>query len=320
MKILIAYDGSGYSHNALHDLRRAGLTYKADVLIISVSEVWLSPLTEQSGDEVCLDKDAVEYFRKHSEQMDRNFMETRKILIEAKDELQKHFPKWTIQTESMTGSPVQMILQKSAAFAPNLIVAGPRGLSADRGSGLGSVSQNILSYSRLPVRIGRGGSQSQGDVDRLKIAICLDGSACSLEAVKTAALRDWKGKPEFRLFVVTDPLAALITGRVLQVIPGVPEGRMREEEKWVNALAEKALRILENSGRTASVHIYSGNPRIMLVNESKKWNADAVFVGMNSRQSRSLGCVASAVAARASCSVEVISKNDEPLNINPYGK
>ena len=195
------------------------------------------------------------------------------------------------------------------AVAPDLIVVGPRGLSSDRQSGLGTVSQNVLSYSQFPVRVGRGSSET--DVDQLKVAICFDGSACSLEAVKTVASRNWQGTPEVRLFVITDPLVALIPGRAFQVIPGVPEDRMKGEEKWVTALAEIALRILEDSGWTASVHVYSGNPRIMLVNESKEWNADTVFVGMNSRQSHLLGCVASAVAARAPCSVEVISRTNE---------
>jgi nucleotide-binding universal stress UspA family protein len=306
MKILIAYDGSGYSHNALDDLRRAGLPDKADVLLISVSEVWLSPPTEQVSDDVCLDNDVLEYFNKHSEQMDRNFTESKTVLIDAKNELQRHFPNWTITTEAVAGSPARMILQRSTAFAPDLVVVGSRGLSSDRGSGLGSVSQNVLSYSQFSVRIGR---RSFGnDVGQLRIAICIDGSACSLEAVKTAAQRDWQGNPEFGLFVVTDPVIALIPGRVLQVIPGVPEGRMKGEETWVTALAKKALRILEDSGRTASVHIYSGNPRIMLVDASKEWKANAIFVGMHSQQSHLLGCVASAVAARASCSVEVVLK------------
>ena len=306
MRILIAYDGSGYSHNALQDLQRAGLPGKADVVMISVSEVWLSPQTEQTGGDVCSDKEVLEYFRKRSEQMDRNLAETNTILIEAKEELQEYFPTWTIRTEPMAGSPAQLIMQRSMTFVPDLIVVGPRGLSSGGSSGLGSVSQSILSYSHFSLRVGRGGPGT--DVGRLKIAICIDGSACSLEAAKTAALRDWKGKPEFRLFVVTDPFTQLIPGRVFQIIPGMAEGRMNGEEKWANSLADKALRTVEDSGRTASVQICSGNPRIMLLNESMKWKADTLFVGMNSQQSSSLGCVASAVAGRARCTVEVISK------------
>ena len=303
---MIAYDGSGYSHSVIHDLRRAGLPEKADVVMISVSEMWLSPQTKNNSHDDCSDNDILEYFRKHSEQMDRNLTEANQILIDAKDELQQHFPNWTIKTEVIAGSPAQMILQKAEAFAPDLIVVGPQGLSSDRQSGLGSVSQNVLSYSQFPVRIGRGSSETA--IDKLKVVICFDGSACSMEALRTVALRNWQGTPEFRIFVITDPLVALIPGRVLQVIPGVPEDRMKGEKKWVTALAEIALRILEDSGQTASVHVYSVNPPIMLVNESKEWKADAVFVGMNSQQSDRLGCVASAVAARSSCSVEVISK------------
>ena len=238
--------------------------------------------------------------------MDRNLAETKKILIEAEYELHEHFPNWSIQTELTAGSPAQMILQKSATFMPDLIVVGPRGLSSDTGSGLGSVSQSILSYSPFPVRVSRKSSQN---IDRQKIAICLDGSPCSLGVVKTAALRHWKGRPEFSLLVIADPIVPSIPGRVLRLVPGGLEGRMKGEEKWVKTLAENALHILADSGRTATVDIYSGNPRIMLVNASNAWKADAVFVGANSQQSNWLGCVASAVTRAASCSVEVIPES-----------
>ena len=309
MRLLIAYDGSGYSHNALQDLRWAGLPEKADVLMVSVAEVWLSPLADQTRDDDFSDEDIREYFQKHSEQIDRNVTQTEQILIDAKAELQNKFPKWAIETESIAGSPSQVILQKTTDFVPDLVVVGPRGLSSDRGTGLGSVSQTVLSYSRFPVRIGRG-SFGTG-VDQLKIAICFDGSACSLDAVKAAAARDWQKNAEFTLFVVTDPFIELIPGRAFQVIPGLSEYRMTGEIRWVKTLADEAIGILENSGLTTSVQIYSGNPRIMLANGSTEWKADTVFVGMNSRRSNLLGCVASAVAARSPCSVEVIPRSND---------
>ncbi|MEP7147717.1 MAG: universal stress protein [Acidobacteriota bacterium] len=306
MKILIAYDGSGYSHSILRDLEFAGLPNRAEVLMISVSEAWLSPTTVDVGDDTRVEDDTFEYFRKHSEQMDRNLEGTRGIIVEAKEELQRLFPKWIIDTESTTGSPGQAILQRAVAFSPDLIAVGARGLSSDTGSGLGSVAQKILSESQIPVRIVRGNVES--DSDRLKIAICFDNSPRSLEAVETVALRYWRGKPDFRLYVITDPLVALIPGRAFQVIPGIPEGRMKGEEKWVKFLAEKGMKILRNAGLAGSVHIYSGNPRVMLVNETNEWKADTIFIGKNSQRSNSLGCVASAVASRASCTVETIIK------------
>ena len=81
---------------------------------------------------------------------------------------------------------------------------------------------------------------------------------------------------------------------------------LHSDKQSIKTLAHEALGILRTSGLTPSAHIYSGNPRIMLVNGSKEWKADTVFVGQKSRRSNLLGCVASAVAARAPCSVEVI--------------
>ncbi len=306
MKVLIAYDGSGYSRNSLDDLRRAGLPDKAKAVIISVSEVWLRAKLGEFNSDAAQDNEILDYIRKHSEQIDRSLSETNEVLIEARTELQDHFPGWTIKVESAIGSPAQMILQRSAALRPDLIVIGPRGLSSASRSGLGSIAQNVISYTPFSVRIGRRGPVS--DSDQPKIVICFDGSPCSVEAVDTVALRNWHGHPEVRLLVVTDPLDALIPGRAFRVVPGIPENRTRGEEKWAKALAERALCTLRDAGLTASMQTYSGNPRIILVNESHEWKADAIFVGMNSRRSHWLGCVASAVASRSSCSVEIISR------------
>lgn len=306
MRVLIAYDGSGYSRSAFYDLQYSGLPEEADVNLISVSEIWFPPEKDANVHDQPFDNDTFEYFRQHSRQMDRNLAETKAILVEAKEKLQSHFPKWNIETEFAQGSPAPAILQKVVSFSPNLIVVGARGLSSDSESGLGSVSQKILSYSKVSTRIVRGGAET--DPDRLKIAICFNNSPCSLEAVKTVALRHWRGKPEVRLFVVTDPLIALIPGRVLQVIPGIPESRMKGEDKWIDSLTDESLGMLRNAGLTASVHIYSGNPRIMLVSETKEWKADTIFIGVNSGESHHLGCVASRVSAQVTCSVEVITK------------
>jgi len=54
----------------------------------------------------------------------------------------------------------------------------------------------------------------------------------------------------------------------------------------------------------------SGDPKRVLVEESKRWGADCIFVGsmgFSNRVERFLiGSVSSAVAARAHCSVEVV--------------
>ncbi len=308
MKILIAYDGSGYSHASLSDLRLAGLPPEAEVIILSVAEVWLAPAVKQEEIETVASSDIAEYFQKYYHQANRNLAESKLIVEQAKEELLGYFPRWTIRTEAVFGSAANIILSRSLEFKPNLLVIGSQGLSSFSQTGLGSISQKVLTEAACSVRVARG----KGDVSPLglRIVIGFDDSPGSLAAVKSVALRQWREKPEIRLVTVTELLIALIPGRVFQTIPGFSEGRMKGEQKWVETLAAEALQTLRNAGLSAALRVCSGNPRLVLVQEAEKWQADSIFVGAKSFQSQfqfpTLGCVSSAVASRASCSVEVV--------------
>ncbi len=308
MKIIIAYDGSGYSRGSLGDLRQAGLPPVAEVIILSVSEVWLSPAIKQEELVTIADRDIADYFQNYYDQADRDLAEAKVISEQAKEELARYFPRWTIKTEAFFGSPAMIILSRAIEFKPNLIVMGPQGLSSFSETGLGSISQKVLSDAVCSVRVTRG----KDNVTPLpqRILIGFNNSPGSLTAVETVAKRKWLEKPEIRLVTVTELLIPLIPGRVFQPIPGFSEGRMKGEQKWVEALAAKALQILSNAGLSATFHVCSGNPRLVLAQEAEVWQADSIFVGANSFQAHfqphDLGCVSSAIAARAACSVEVI--------------
>ena len=305
-KILIAYDGSGYSRSALNELRHSGLPATAEAIIISVSEIWLPVGYEDS--EINVDPDVSEYYEKHREQTNRDLTETKAIVTAAREELLRYFPNWQINTEVVCGSPATEILSRASEFKPDLIVVGPQGLSSDRETGLGSISHKILATAKCSVRISR--LKPNPPLSRLKIMIGFDGSDGSMAAVRAVALRPWKTKPEVRLLTVTYPFTLLEPGRVFQPIPGMSEGRMAGEEKWVKALAADALQILLDKGFSATLNICSGNPRIILSREAQEWDADSIFVGAHSRQPQhefySIGCVASAIASRADCSVEIV--------------
>lgn len=306
MKILIAYDGSGNSRFLLDELKMSGLPQFAEVFIIAVSEIWLSPEIRQTKTNDPLDGDISDYFQKHSEQVERNLAETKDVLFEAAEKLHGYFPNWNITTEAVSGSAARQILLAASKLKPDLIVIGAQGLSWDNTERLGGVSNKVLAEAKTSVRIVR--TNAAFNPQKLKIAVCFDGSSDSVEAVKTVASRHWKGKTKIRLMTVTDLLTALIPGRVFQVIPGLAEGRMAGEKKWVEQLAEETLQILIGAGLSAELKIYSGNPRIVLVNEIKEWSADMIFIGANSDKSQnySLGSVASAAASRSVCTVEVV--------------
>lgn len=305
-KVLVAYDGSGFAHGVLSELRFGGLPLKAQVTIISVGEIWLPPIN--TSPEVTLDNKLSEYFQKHREQVERNLAETCTIAGEAREELLRYFPDWRIDVEVVSGSPALQILLKAEEIQPDLIVVGERGLSSDQDFGLGSTAQTVISDAKFPVRISR--LKPQVVRSQPRIVIGFDGSPGSMTALKSVASRAWKTKPEIRLITITDPFTLLKPGRAFDPIPGMSEGTMEGEEKWVQMLAVSALELLRDSGLSATSHSYSGNPRIVLTREAKIWDADAMFVGAHSLERQpqlsSLGCVALAIANRSSCSVEVV--------------
>lgn len=311
MKILIAYDGSGYSHASLCDLQKAGLPPEVEVIVLSVMENWLSPAVAQEEIHAVADSEVAEYFQKYYQQANRNLAESKSIADQAKQELLRYFPGWTIKTEAVLGSAASKILLRSLEFKPDLIVVGAQGLSAFSQTGLGSISQRVLTEAGCSVRVARSNNDDAASPE-LRIAIGFDDSPGSMAAVESVASRQWRRKTEIRLVIVTEPLVALISGRVFQTIPGWSEGRMKGEQKWVETLAVEALQTLRNAGLSATLHVYSGNPRLVLAQETANWHADCIFVGARAEGSRLerlfLGSVSAAVAARANCSVEVVRK------------
>lgn len=309
-RVLIAYDGSGYSHAILNDLRSSGLPHTTKALIISVAEVGL-PVNSRNA-ELYLNSGVTEYLQKHRGQAGQNLSESSGLARLAADELLKYFPEWSIEVEAVSGSPALEILLRAGMFQPDLIVIGERGLSSIQDFGLGSTSQTVLSQAKCPVRISR--RTPPGVRSRHNIVIGFDGSIGSMMAIKAVAERPWSTRPQIRLITVTDPLALLKPGRALRPVAGMSEGKIEGEQKWVNYLAVDALRVIRGAGLSVSLHVYSGNPRMVLISEATKWNADAVFLGATAREPTlfSLGCVALAIANRAGCSVEVVRENISP--------
>jgi nucleotide-binding universal stress UspA family protein len=309
--MLVAYDGSGYSHSSLFDLQYAGLPSRADILILSVSEVWMPPATGSSDIDAIPDAEVREYVRRWHEQADRNMAETNAIALDARKTLQTLFPAWNIKTATVIGSASALILSRASEFKPDLLVVGSRGLSSNGIGKLGSVAQRILTEARCAVRIAR--LTTEVEPSPLKLCVAFNNTPGSMAAVEAVASRQWPGSPEVRLVTITDPLFPLIPGRAFQILPDWSQETIdRGELKWTASLAEKALGILRDAGLSAEQCVYSGNPRMVLTREAETWGAHLLFVGANSfpdTQKNSLGTVALAIAGRASCSVEVIRAN-----------
>jgi len=303
MRVLIAYDGSKCSDEALNDLERAGLPEKGDALIVSVAEVWLPPPNtehEKGRDET--DEFIDQIVQTHRQKGELLVAEAEAKVQTSRDRVLKSLPHWNIETLATYGSPAWEILSAASNYKADLIVVGSQGLSAFSRFILGSVSQKVLTEAACSVRVAR--ARVEADSSPPRIVIGFDASAGAVAAANSVAERNWPPGTEVKIVSAADALH----------IPYEPEsGNFQHlENDWISSYAENAAALLTNAGLKVDVKMRSGNPSRILVEEADEWRADCIFVGANAQGSRLekflLGTTSAAVAGRAHCSVEVVRK------------
>ncbi|MBS1795559.1 MAG: universal stress protein [Acidobacteria bacterium] len=280
MKVLIVYDGSQAAESELQDLQKAGLSDCADVLALAVVETWSS-----------LEK----------------AREIEKLAVQTKEYLRQEFPLWRIRAETVYGSPAREVLIKAESFRPDLIVIGePCHEKTEKHTLLGKISQKVLGELPCSVRIAR--CQRGKKVRPARIVVGFDGSIGAQTAIDAVASRSWRKDSEVRLVVVNDANMASSVGHFPAPTGSLP-GEAKLLEQLMEKTAEAPIRKLKAAGLSATLWMATGDPKDVLLEQAEKWHADSIFVGPN-RIGRSfdrfmLGTISSAVAARASCSVEV---------------
>lgn len=311
MKIFIAYDGSEAADTAIDSMRRAGLPNEGvEALVMSVGEVWLPPETADDDDMFPpVAPPGLKEARQHAE----NVMQAaRDAAKRGAERVQQIFSRWHVTPEAQNGSPAFELLNRAQEWKADLIVVGSHGHTAISRFVLGSVSQKILTEASTPVHVGRmeTGTGTSGE----RIVIGVDGSAGSRAAVKAAARRNWTDGSELRILVADD---ALKGSPIWLLIPPVKEfiDEVRAEEQThserlaLEAVKELRAR-LKNDKITVSSVVETGDPKRVLVKHAEEFGADCIFTGATGFSNRLerlvLGSVSSAVAARATCSVEIV--------------
>jgi nucleotide-binding universal stress UspA family protein len=308
LKILIAYDGSDCADAALGDLQRAGLPRVADALIISVAESWLlPPPSSYEIVETVFAEESATAAEKVSKREQGALADAQTLATEAAKRIQSSFPDWNVRTEAQFGSPASELLAKADEWAPDLIVVGSHGRSAIGRLVLGSVSHKIVTEARCSVRIARG--QPNNPNSPARIVVGVDGSPGSEEAARAAAARAWPVGSELRIVAAFDTVTPTLAGIF---IPPVVQW-VEEQNQAAVELVRRIVDSFEEQFRSAQLsvsHIVKpGDPKLVLVQEAKTWDADCIFIGARglSRIDRFLlGSVSAAVAGRAHCSVEVV--------------
>ena len=302
MKLLVAYDGSSCADAAVDDLRRAGLPRSAEVIVLTVADVWLPPPPPDQAAEGSTPAAA-----KARAQATQALEQARKLAVQARTTVQQRFPTWHVQAEAYADSPAWGIIKRADEWQANLITVGSHGRSALGRFILGSVSQKVLAHARCSVRIARGRKGGQEGPNRLVVGV--DGSPDADAAVTTVAARTWPPGSEVRVVAAVDPvMTTAVAFPALPVMNWVGEAD-EDQQAWVRKMVEAAAERLRGAGLTVSSHIVDGDPKLVLTEEAEYWGADCIFVGasgLGGLERFVLGSVSMSVATRSHCSVEVV--------------
>ncbi len=281
-KILIAYDGSACSDAALNDLRRAGLPTAVGVLVVTVADIILPPSDDELPDGDVLAVRIPEVERHAQEKAEKAIKEARAFAERAAERVRADFPGWEVKTEVDCDSPAWAVIKMADRLGADLVVVGSHRHSVAGGRLiLGSTSQRVLYEARCSVRVARCSDGRRAGP--IRIIVGYNGSQDAEAAVEAAASRAWPEGSEARVITAGDE-----SGR---------DGRVGASER------------LRAAGLNVSEVGREGDPAHVLIKEAEGWGADSIFVGtrgLHGFQHLLHGSVASAVAARAQCSVEVV--------------
>lgn len=310
MKILIAYDGSEAADCAIDDLCRAGLPDKATALVVTVAEVWLPPAGDEQSKNLEVEPamPTPKIVRQMWARSELIVQQAKELAETASKRVLHNFPKWTVEARAVSGSPAWEILKVEAEWHSNLLVVGSHGHSRLGSLVLGSVSQKVLTEAKSSVRVCRGRTLVGQPPQRLLLGV--DGSANSFAAVKEVAERNWIPGSEVEVVVVYDEISSTLLGSVIPPVAEQVDELNESEQSWAKQIAEQAAERLGESNLKVTTLVRSGDPKQTLVKRAEEIEADAIFVGSTgvsgSLERLLLGSVSAAVAARASCSVEVV--------------
>lgn len=303
-RLLIAYDGSPCAEAAMEDLPKAGLPAEMQVAVLTIADVWLP--SNPGSSEPSFPDAMSEAARKSRAQALAAVESARSQAARACERLKILFPKWQVESLACADSPAWGVLSKATEWKADLVTLGSHGRSTLERLFLGSVSQKVAAEATCSVRIARPRKHSHHA--RVRVVVAVDGSQDSMAAVCAVAMRTWPQYSEFRVVSVLDPrLETAIVWPEAGAALWMHEADTGAKEAVCRAL-EHSAKILADAGLIVETHLLNGEPKYELLKHAEGWEADAVFLGargLHHGDRLTLGTMASAVAARAHCSVEI---------------
>jgi nucleotide-binding universal stress UspA family protein len=207
-------------------------------------------------------------------------------------------------TAVLRGRPSTAILDEAHRWGADLVVVGSRGHNPISALLLGSVSQEVVDRSDLPVLVAR-----RPGVDRVLIGV--DGAGSSRDAVAFVERNDMLGAPAIKVVSVVAPAYPWWIG--VASLDGAAATEMGAVHAAADAAARSAIATtvsdLRALGGTVSGECRWGLIAEQLVQAIATWHADIVVIGSRRRNALDalvLGSVARSVLHHAPSSVLVV--------------
>jgi nucleotide-binding universal stress UspA family protein len=300
-RLLIAYDGSSAADAAIEGLSEAGLPAELAVTVLSVADVYL-PAEGVGAEPPGVPSSVVRRAREkalHEVEKSRALAERATALVRQK------FPGWECRPMALGDSPGWAVIAQAGELKADLVIAGAQSHSRLERMFLGSVSHKVAAEAPCSVRIVRSHSASAAR----QIVVAVDGSPSSQATLREVASRIWAAGTRFRVVTAIDPHLETVMARPGFFADRFVQGTDQSGREWIMRMMEAAGKILSDAGLEVATHIFDSDPKEAILRASEEWPASCVFigaVGLHHGTRLTLGTVASSVASRAPCSVEIV--------------
>jgi nucleotide-binding universal stress UspA family protein len=210
-------------------------------------------------------------------------------------------------TAVIQGHARSSIVEYAEGWGADFVIVGSHGHGAFARLLLGSVAQAVVRHAPCSVEVVRAAIPESARTRRaMRILLGTDGSDCSIAAARSVAERPWPEGSEVSVLsavhVVEPPTGWYVDSKSIDRL------RSEADEQAQQSLAD-ARKILVPAGLKVMTALLRGDPRAVIVDQAKEWNADLLVLGSHGRRGLTrmfLGSVSEAVVTHAHCSVEVI--------------